>query len=425
MGVETSTLGGKMLAGNNAFTSIGKVIMAHNLLSETALRNADPQDKPFKLYDGGGLNVLIHPNGSKYFQLKYRLQGKEKLYSIGVYPKVSLKHARDEASKARTLIDQGLDPVAQRKKDKEPSNTTFQQIAEEWIATKGNEWSKHYRTNVISSLNINVYPFIGNLPIDSIDIPTIRNTLLRMQTKEILSRLQKTRMWIGMIFRYAMATGRCSNDPCYSLRGTFKTKKPKHLPAITKAEDFVELLRKIKSYDGSTTTRLGLMLIAYTFPRITEFRYAKWNEFNFDKAEWSIPGNDDYGQRTKSGQDHIVPLSKQAIKVLEELKFLTGVFQFVFPNERNTKNPMSINTLNNAMHRLGYKGRHCVHGFRSSASTLLNELGYEEDVIERQLAHKEPNKVRGAYHRAEYLPQRKAMMQQWADYVDELVAKAR
>jgi integrase len=398
--------------------------MAINLLSETQLRNAKPQPSNYKLYDGGGLFVLVHPNGSKYFRLKYRFPKKEKVFSIGVYPTVSLKNARDEATKARTLIAQGIDPNAQKKKDKEPLNITFKKIAEEWLEVKSANWSDSHKRCVESSLATNIYPFIGDMPIASIDVPTMHQTLLKMHHKNILGTLHKTKMWVSAIFRYAIATGRCSVDPCYSLKANkdaFKPLKVKHFPAITTPDEFGELIRKIKSYDGNVMTRHGLMLMAYTFTRTKELRFCQWKEINFSKAEWLIPGH-----RTKSGRDLIVPLSKQAIGVLQELKALNGASQFVFPNERHPNHkPMSINCLNTALHNMGYFGRACGHGFRSSLSTIgQEELGFNPDVVEKQLSHEHKNTVRGAYHRAEYLAQRKTMMQQWADYLDGLACEA-
>ncbi len=223
-------------------------------------------------------------------------------------------------------------------------------------------------------------------------------------------------MWASMIFRYAIATGRADNDPAAPLRGTFKAHKGRHFAALTKPTELAELLGRIQDYDGSVLTRYGLLLLTYTFTRTTELRAAEWSEFDVDNATWVIPA-----ERMKMRESHHVPLSRQALRVLVDIKALTANSKWVFPNERNPRKPMSENTMLYALYRMGYHGRATGHGFRTSASTMLNEvLGCNKDVIERQLAHKEPNKVREAYNRAEYLPERREMMQRWADYLDEL-----
>jgi integrase len=321
---------------------------------------------------------------------------------------------------ARRLIREGNDPVAERRKSRASNSAeTFQAIAEEWIASRDSTWSPTYHEAVQSALAANLYPQVGALPVRSIDVPTLRNALLLMEKRGALAALRKVRMWASLVFRYAIATGRAEIDPAAPLRGTFKAHKPSHFAALTDRQEFGKLIAKIRAYDGSIVTRYGLLLMAYTFPRTNELVEAKWGEFELEKPQWRIPA-----ERMKMGQEHIVPLSRQASSIVKDLQTLTATSDFVFPNENNPRKPMSENTMLYALYRLGYHKRSTVHGFRTSASTMLNEMGFDADVIERQLAHQERNKVRAAYHRAQYLLERQAMMQTWADRIDELAAKA-
>jgi integrase len=395
--------------------------MARDRLSDAKIRHAKPAAKPFKIFDGGGLFLLVHPNGSRYWRVKYRLLRKEKVFALGVYPDVSLAEARDKALAARRLIRDGTDPVVERRRHQTgTAANTLQAIAEEWIASHENDWSPSYRAAVQSALTANLYPLIGGLPLQSITVPILREALLHMERRGALSALRKVRMWASMAFRYAIATGRADNDPAAPLRGTFKAHRARNFAALTKAQDFGELLGTVQAYDGSPVTRSALLLMAYTFTRTGELRGADWAEIDFATATWRIPA-----ERMKMREPHVVPLSTQAVGVLSELRMLTGHSRWVFPNERNRQKSMSENTILYALYRMGYHSRATGHGFRSSASSLLNELGFDADVIERQLAHKERNKVRAAYHRAEYLGERREMMQQWADYIDALVSQWR
>lgn len=392
--------------------------MPRDHLSDAKIRHAKPTGKPYKLFDGGGLFLLVHPNGSRYWRLKYRIAGKEKLFAVGLYPEVGLAQARERTLEARRLIREGSDPVAERRRQQiADTANTFQAVASEWIASRENDWSPSYRITVQSALAANLFPVVGTLPIGSITVPILRDALLRMERRGALAALRKVRMWASLVFRFAIATGRADNDPAAPLQGTFKAHKPRNFAAVTKAEEFAELLAKLHSYDGSPITRSALLLIAYTFTRTGELRTAEWIEINFTTATWRIPA-----AKMKMREEHVVPLSKQALGVLSQLKLLTGHSRWIFPNEHNRQKPMSENTILYALYRMGYHGRATGHGFRSSASSLLNELGFDADVIERQLAHKERNKVRAAYHRAEYLAERRHMMQGWADYIDTLTS---
>ena len=391
--------------------------MARDLLSDAKVRNLKSGSRPRKVHDGGGLYLHVQPNGSRYWRLKFRLNGKERVFAIGLYPDVSLTSAREEALNARRLIKDGIDPVVDRRNTRARNSAeTFQAIAEEWIASQSDKWSPTYVEAVKSALGANLYSQIGGLPVRTIDVPIMRNALLLMEKRGALAALRKVRMWASGVFRHAIATGRAESDPAAPLRGTFKAHKPRNFAAITKADELGELVAKIRDYDGSIITRCGLLLMVYTFTRTKELRAAKWSEFDFDKSTWKIPA-----ERMKMGEEHIVPLSRQAVQILDELKTLMSTSEFLFPNEKNSHKPMSENTLLYALYRLGYHKRSTVHGFRSSASTLLNEeLEFDADVIERQLAHQERNAVRAAYNRAEYLGERRAMMKYWADCVDVL-----
>jgi integrase len=393
--------------------------VARNQLSEVKVRRARRRTKPYKLYDGDGLYLLVHPNGSRYWRIKYRIAGKERLYAVGLYPDVGLAKARESADKARRLITSGVDPVherrAQRASSAAESAQTFKALAEEWIESRANEWSPSYADAVRSSLAANLYPLVGALPIRSVTVPALRDALLLMEKRGTLVALRKARMWASGVFRYAIATGRADSDPAAPLRGTFKAHKGKHFPALTEPDDLGQLLASIDGYDGSPVTRSALKLLAYTFVRTGELRGAEWSEIDLDNGVWSIPA-----ERMKTRVPHVVPLSRQAVQLFGELKELTGNSRWVFPNERRRLQPMSENTVLYALYRLGYHGRATGHGFRASASTLLNKLGFNADVVERQLAHQEQNKVRAAYHREKYINERREMMQRWADYIDQL-----
>ncbi|GJE60284.1 tyrosine-type recombinase/integrase [Methylobacterium trifolii] len=390
--------------------------MARDHLTDIKIRQAKPALKPYKLADGLGLFLLVNPNGARYWRLKYRFGGKERLYAVGVYPEIGLGEARSKVAEARRLIREGIDPVADRKRqriDVAAAAETFQTIAEEWIASRSGEWSPSYRDAVQSALAANVYPPLSGYPIRSITVPIMREALLLMERRGALASLRKVRMWTSGVFRYAIATGRAEHDPAAPLRGTFKAHKPKKFAAVTKAVEFAELISRLRAYNGSLITRTALLFLAYTFVRTGELREAQWSEFDFNGATWRIPA-----ERMKMKEEHIVPLAKQSVKLLTDLRKLTGHSPYVFPNDRRSEKPMSENTILFSLYRLGYHGRATGHGFRASASTLLNEMGFDPDVVERQLAHRERNRVRAAYHRAEYIEYRREMMQSWTDYID-------
>jgi integrase len=392
-------------------------------LTDTAIKNSKPQAKPVKLSDEKGLYLLVNPNGSKWWRLNYRFGGKRKTLSMGVYPSVSLKLARERREEARTLLASGADPGAQRKAEKlanaEAGSNTFEALGLEWMATRGKEWTASYASKTKSALERHAFPSVGAKPITEITAPDLLALLRAIETRGTVDMAHRVQQHCGAIFRFAIVTGRATTDPVPSLRGALSTVKQEHYAALTDPAEYAELLRAIDNYRGEATTRAAMQLLALTFQRTKEVRFAEWSQFDFDKALWRIPA-----EIMKMREAHIVPLSRQTIEVLKRLQALTGEGRLVFPSSTSRERPISENTVVYALARMGYKGRMTGHGFRSVASTLLNEQGFRADLIERQLAHSEKNAVRAAYNRAEYLPERVKMMQEWADYLDKLKAGA-
>jgi integrase len=393
------------------------------MLSDTAVRNARPKPAPYKLADGEGMYLLVRPNGAKYWRLKYRFGGKEKLLALGVYPAVGLKAARARRLEARERIAAGLDPMVERRAESRArrlrAGNTFEAIGREWWETKRGGWSAAHASAVKGRLEKQLFPAIGARPIAEIEPPELLEAIRAIEKREALELASKTRIVAGQVFRYAIATGRAKSDPTRDLRGAFKTREVRHYAKLSEA-DLPGFLAKLDQYDGNNLTRLAIKLLLLTFVRTGELRGARWSEFDFDKREWRIPA-----ERMKTRAEHIVPLSDQALAVLEELKALSGTGELVFPNEHKRREPMSENTILYALYRMGYRGRATGHGFRATASTILNEQGFRPDVIERQLAHKEQNKVRAAYHRSEYLDERRRMMAHWGRYLEGLAAGGR
>lgn len=389
-------------------------------LADTTVRNAKPKDKPYKLADKKGLFLLIHPNGSKYWRMKYRYGGKEKLLALGVYPDIGLRDARDRRDEARKLLANGVDPGIVKKQAKqsvrESIENSFEAIAKEWFAKHSSGWSRGHSEKTIQRLERDIFPWIGGRPIIEITAPELLAVLRRIESRGALETAHRALGNCGKVFRYAIATQRAERDPASDLRGALPPVKSDHHPSITEPKAIGELLRAIHGYQGSFVTKCALQLAPLLFVRPGELRRAEWNEFDIDKCEWRIPAS-----KMKMGVVHIVPLAKQSISILKELHALTGHSRYVFPSVRTSDRPMSDNTVLSALRRLGYeKSEMTGHGFRSMASTVLNEQGWNHDAIERQLAHQERNAVRAAYNYAEYLPERRKMMQHWADYLDSL-----
>jgi integrase len=385
-------------------------------LSDVKVRNAKPQAKPYKISDGDGLFLLVTTSGSKYWRLKYFFAGKEKLLALGVYPDVSLDNARERRGQARKTLAAGNDPSAVKKEAKRliqlKDKNTFETVAREWHEQQCHKWVPHYSTCVLNRLVAYLFPNMGSRPIADISAQELLSHLRVVEKSGALDLAQRIMQSCGQIFMYAIATGRAERNPVPDLRGALKTHVTKH-HSYLKAADLPEFLQKLEAYDGGLQTKLALRFLLLTFVRTTELRAAEWPEIDFEKAEWRIPA-----ERMKMKELHIVPLSRQAVAILRELQNHTGNRKYLFPNQHNLLTFMSENTMLYALYRMGYHSRTTGHGFRSTASTILNENGFAPDVIERQLAHCERNKVRAAYNHAQYLTERRKMMQWWADYLD-------
>lgn len=394
-------------------------------LSAQEVKNAKPGEKAIKFSDGLGMYLEIAPTGAKYWRMKYRFAGKEKRLALGVYPEVSLKEARRKRDDARKLLASGRDPGETRKAEKRArllaAENSFEAVAREWYGKQVHTWVKTHAKDVLRRLEVNIFPPLGYRPLAEIDAPELLATIRKIEARGAYDLAHRVLAVCGQVFRYGVATGRCSRDVTGDLRGALTPHKKKHQAAV-RPEELPDLLRKIETYDkdtGDTLTRLALQLMAATFVRTSELIGAKWEEFDLDAAVWAIPP-----ERMKMKTEHLVPLSRQALGILEEIKPIAGRSAFVFPG-RNRDKPISNNTMLFALYRMGYKGKMTGHGFRAIASTVLNESGFRSDVIERQLAHCERDEVRGSYNRAEYLPERTAMMQQWADMIDALAHGAK
>jgi len=392
-------------------------------LTEIAIRKAKPRIKQYKLGDSGGLYLLIKPDGAKYWRAKYRHGGKEKLLSFGVYPPVTLAEARAERDKAKVLLKQGLDPIASRKRRRREMEiataNTFEVVARDWVQRQQHQWVSDHTARVLESLVANVFGDLGSRPIKDITPPDLLATLRKIENRGALETAQRVLQRCSAVFRYAIASGICVTNPAADLHGAVKSPKSGNYAALG-AADLPEYLTKLAGYDGRPETRHALRLLLLTFVRTRELRGAEWTEINVDAAEWRVPP-----ERMKMGVEHIVPLSRQTMATIEALRPITGHSRFLFPNMANPETCMSNNTMLYAIYRMGYHSRATGHGFRTTASTILNEQGFPADAIERQLAHGERNKVRAAYNKAEYLPARRRMMQAWADYLDGLASGAK
>ncbi len=392
------------------------------MLTDTAIRRAKPEPKARKLFDERGLYLIVTPGGGKWWRFKYRFHGTEKLLALGVYPDVSLKDARERRDEARRKIAAGIDPAAEKKQANEAakahSSGSFEAVAREWFEKFSPNWVAEHSAIVIRRLETNVLPWLGARPIGEITAPELLTVLRRIEARGALEVAHRIKQVCGQVFRYAVATGRAQRDPTGDLRGALPTPREKHHAALTRPADVAALMRAIAAYQGSFVTRCALRLSALTFVRPGELRKAEWSEIDFDEGIWRIAA-----ARMKMRRDHLVPLSKQAIEVLRELRPLTGSGRYLFPGARTAGRPMSENAVTAALRYMGYDGdQMTAHGFRTLASTLLNEMGWAGDAIERQLAHAERDGVRDAYNRAEYLVERRRMMQAWADYLDGLMA---
>jgi integrase len=392
------------------------------MLSKLLIEKTKHGSKTIRLWDGRGMYMEISPKGGKWWRLKYWFGGKERRMSLGVYPDVSLADAREKREEARRKVAAGIDPGELRKAEAialiESTENTFEAIAREWFGMFSKQWVPGHADKIIRRLELNVFPWIGTRPIKAITAPELLAVLRRMESRGANETAHRALQVCGRVFRFAVATGRAERDPSRDLSGALAPTKEKHLASITDPQEVGALLRAIDSYEGAWITRCALRLSPLVFVRPGELRAAQWAEFDFEKAEWRIPAT-----RMKMRVQHIVPLSIQAIAVLRDLQPLTGRFAFAFPGVRSRFRPMSENTITAALRRMGYSGQDMTgHGFRSMASTLLNEQGWNRDAIERQLAHGERDAVRAAYNYAQHLPERRKMMQAWGDYLDRLKA---
>lgn len=394
-------------------------------LNDKQCRNAMPKEKPYKLSDGGGLYLLVTPDGQKYWRLKYRYFDKEKLMAFGVYPLITLAEAREKREVTKKLLAAGKDPSSVKKTDRrqamQDAKNTFRAVALEWHQNQLGKWTPKHGENVMRRLEIDIFPYIGNRPISEIDPPELLNSVLRkIEKRGALDVVSRVKQICGQIFRYGVATGKCSRDVTPDLKGALKTGKTKHFASLD-IKEMPEFLSALEKNDARlfARTRRAIRILMLTFTRTTELIHSKWNEFDFDEGMWQIPAD-----RMKMGNPHLVPLSKQVIALLKEQREETGHIntEWVFPSQINPQDPMSNNTILFGIGRMGYKGRMTGHGFRALAmSTIKEKLGYRHEVVDRQLAHAPRSKVDRAYDRAQFLDERKKMMQKWADYLDTVV----
>ena len=388
-------------------------------LTDAAIRNAKLQEKPYKLSDAKGLYLLVNKSG-KYFRFDYRYAGKRKTLALGVYPDVKLARAREKRDEARKLLQNDVDPGQYKKETKamraEQAANSFEAVAREWFTKNKHIWTLGHSETIIRRLELNIFPWLGRRPVASVTPPELLTVLRRIEDRGALETAHRVKQICGQVFRYAIATGRAERDPSADLRGALPPTKPKRMATITDPQKIGELLRAIDGYEGHLITRCALRLAPLSFVRPGELRKAEWQEMNLAQAEWKIPA-----ERMKMREPHIVPLSRQALAVLGEIEPLTGDGRYVFPSLRTGARPMSDNTVLAALRRMGYaKEEMSGHGFRAMASTVLHEQGWPTEIIERQLAHAERNSVKAAYNHAQYLPERRKMMQAWADYLDTL-----
>ena len=386
-------------------------------LNDRQIKHAKPKDKPYKLTDGNGLYLHITPAGGKLWRLKYRIDGKEKTLSIGKYPDISLVEARMVAENAKRNKAQGIDPSQAKQQAKQERKAallnTFEHIARDWHQNNINRWKPNHAQRIMRYLEQDVFPHIGSSPIQEIRVTHIKQVLDTITARGVAETAEKIRQWINKIFNYALMLERVDGNPASALMGYIQPKTTEHMPALPR-EELTEFYRRLLQVDAEPQNRLCLMLLVLCFARNTEIRGGEWKEINWQAKTWTIPAS-----RMKRPREHLIPLSDWAMELLQELHQLTGKGRFMFPNRNTISGYISENTLGNILNRIGYKGIATPHGFRSLASSILNEQGFNPDAIERQLAHVEENKIRAAYNRAEYLAERTEMMQWYSDYLRE------
>lgn len=391
-------------------------------LTDTSCRNTKPTDKIIKLTDSHGLYLEVKPNGSKLWRYRYKIGGKENLYAIGEYPKISLAAARTERDEAKKLVKRGIHPAHQRKQDVyaqvSENENTFKALANEWKEANGKKkkWTDYYTKQIDRVFNADVFPLVGNFPIRNISPDQMLAVLVRIEKRGAHTVAILARQWCSAVFCYAIGRRKADTDPTYALRGTIKRPTVQHNKPLP-LKEIPAFIKALDEHGGYRTTIISIKLLMLTFVRTKELRESNWGEFDLDNAIWEIPAT-----RMKMREKHLVPLSRQAVELLRELYHLTGGQQWLFPNYRRPADCMTATTINRSLERMGYGGQFSAHGFRSTASTLLHEMEFSSDLIERQLAHSDRNKSRASYNQAQHLPKRREMMQAWADFLDGLKA---
>lgn len=389
---------------------------ATNKLTDVSVKKAKPEEKSYKLSDGGGMYLEVMPTGAKYWRLKYRVDGVERRMALGVYPEVTLAEARRKRDDARRLINSGDDPIQTKRREKtkkeEQLHHTFEQVARQWHATQVPRWSESYGQKMLAGFEKHVFPSIGKLPLEEVTAKTLLAVFRPLQDAGIVDRANRLRQNCSEVFQFAIASDIATRDPAKDIVRAMQSHKQTHYAALDAAElpDFYNRLKTAEQALAPTTS-LGLRLLALTFVRPGELRMAEWREFDFDRQEWIIPA-----QRMKMRQEHIVPLSRQVITVLKALQSHTGQHTLLFPSRSNITRPISDNTFRKALHDMGLMVT--AHGFRATASTILNEKGFRHDVIERQLSHGDRDKIRAAYNRAQYLGERRELMDWWGNFLE-------
>ncbi|RRN99559.1 tyrosine-type recombinase/integrase [Pectobacterium aquaticum] len=387
-------------------------------LTDVKVRSAKPEDKAYKLTDGEGMHLMVHPNGSKYWRLQYRFDGKQKTLALGVYPEITLSEARQRRDEAKRQIATGTDPSEQKKVDKQLRQTlvdnTFKAIALEWHEYKRPNWSKGYAEDLMEAFENDIFPDIGKRPITEIKPLEMLTSLRKLEKRGVLDKLRKIRQACNQVFRYAIVTGRAENNPASELASALPPPKATHYPHLL-PDELPDFLRALSTYSGSKVTQLATRILMLTGVRTIELRQAEWKEFDFEKQLWEVPK-----ERMKMRRPHLVPLSDQVIDALQQLHAVTGRYNLVFPGRNDITKPMSEASINQVLKRIGYHGKATGHGFRHTMSTILHEQGYNTAWIELQLAHVDKNTIRGTYNHAQYLEQRRGMLQWYGDFIDGL-----
>lgn len=384
-------------------------------LNDMQIRRAKPETKAYTLGDGQGLSLLIEPNGSKSWRFRYRFAGKPKMISLGVYPTITLADARSRRDDARKLVAEGKNPSEVRKEQKialqTESESAFEKIATEWHQMKSAKWSEGYASDIMEAFQNDIFPYVGTRPVGEIKPLELLNVLRKIEKRGALEKMRKVRQRCSEVFRYAIATGRAEFNPAADLSSALEVHQSSHFPFL-KADEIPDFLRALDSYTGSRLVQIATKLLMITGVRTIELRAALWLEFDLDNAIWEIPA-----ERMKMRRPHLVPLSTQALDLLNEIKIMTGNYRYVFPGRNDPNKSMSEASINQLIKRIGYGGKVTGHGFRHSLSTILHEQGYESVWIEMQLAHVDKNNIRGTYNHALYLSQRNIMMQWYSNYI--------